>query len=286
MDIASSLDHDTRHAVILLHGLCGTPLELGAIPKAFERNGYTVSALEIPGYSAGHTGHPVTSLWEHWSDAVDAEITRLYAGHETVSICGLSMGATLGLAACAQRNDVVAMVALSPMLRYDGWAIDWYLPLLRIAYWLGYRSWSYKEKEPFGIRNLEMRRRVARAFEKQETTEIGAAVIPARHLNEANKMMAAVRKSLDQVTSDLLVVHAIDDETSAPRNSEQILREVGSGTRKAVWLGDCYHIVTFDNEREIVTNETVRFIQTAIQSHRHDRSYRQSAARSSLRDRR
>lgn len=275
-----------RHAVILLHGLCGTPAELGAIPKALDQSGYTVSPLEISGYSAGCTDPAATPDWEQWCDAVDTEITRLYEDHDTVSICGLSMGATLGLAACMQRTDVLALVALSPMLRYDGWAISWYMPLMHFAYGLGFRNWSYREKDPFGIRNMEMRRRVARAFEKQAVSEIGAAEIPARHLHAANRMMKAVRTSLDQVESDLLVVHAIDDETTAPRNSEQILREVRSGTRKGIWLGDCYHIVTFDNEREIVTNEAARFIQQAIHNHRNDHTYRQLAHRSSLRDRR
>lgn len=277
---------DNQHAVILLHGLCGTPAELGAIPKALGQFGYTVSALEIPGYSASQIAPAVAPSWEKWSEAVDDEIGRLYQNHDTVSICGLSIGATLGLVACTQRTDVLSMVALSPMLRYDGWAIGWYTPLLRIAFWLGFRNWQYKERDPYGIRNVEMRRRVARALDKDGVAEVGAAAIPARYLNEANKMMAALRKSLDQVESDLLVVHAIDDETTAPRNSQQILKEVQSGTRKGVWLGDCYHIVTFDNEREIVTNEAARFIQKAILNHLHDHTYRRLAKRSSLRDRR
>jgi carboxylesterase len=286
MDTKSSNQGDASHAVILLHGLCGTPLELGGIPKALARFGYAVSPLEIAGYSALDDEPAVAPSWEKWWEAVDTEITRLHESHDTVSICGLSMGATLGLAACAQRNDVLALVALSPMLRYDGWAMSWSMPFLKIGYWLGYRDWAYREKAPYGIRNLEMRRRVARAVEKEEASEVGAASIPAGHLNQANKLMAAVRGSLDQVESDLLVVHAIDDETTAPRNSQQIIQEVKSGTRKAVWLGDCYHIVTFDNEREIVTNETVRFIQKAIHAHSHDHNYRRSAVRSNLRDRR
>jgi carboxylesterase len=286
MDETMSAGRDNQHAVILLHGLCGTPAELGATPKALGQFGYTVSALEIAGYSSGLGELPVQPSWEKWSEAVDDEIGRLYQSHDTVSICGLSMGATLGLVACTQRTDVLSIVALSPMLRYDGWAIGWYMPLLQLAYWLGFRDWHYREKDPFGIRNVEMRRRVARALEKDGVAEVGAATIPARYLNEANKMMAVLRKSLDQVESDLLVVHAIDDETTAPRNSQQILREVQSGTRKGVWLGDCYHIVTFDNEREIVTNEAIRFIQNAILRHRHDHTFRRLAKRSSLRDRR
>lgn len=286
MDNQDTKDATTRHAVLLLHGLCGTPMELGSIPKTLKQNGYAVSSLEIPGYSASLAIPAISPNWEEWCDAVDAEIARLKEIHETVSICGLSMGATLALAASERRSGILAIIALSPVLRYDGWAIRWYSPLMKIPFLLGFRNWSYKECEPFGLRNIEMRRRVAKALEKDGVAEVGAAAIPARQLNAAKQMMAATRKSLDQIQSDILVIHAIDDETAAPRNAEQILREVSSEVRKAIWLGDCYHIITFDNEREIVTNETVRFIQKSIHNHENDKTYRRLTKRSALRDRR
>jgi carboxylesterase len=275
-----------QHAVVLLHGLCGTPAELGSIPKALAQMGYTVSSLEIPDYSANLVGQTVTPNWEEWCDSVDAEISRLGEIHETVSLCGLSMGATLALAASIRRTDVLVVVALSPMLRYDGWAIRWYEPLMEVAYFLGFRKWSYKEREPFGLKNIEMRRRIAKAFEQASTTEIGASAIPARHLYAAQKMMAYVRKSLNNVQSRILVIHAIDDESAAPRNAEIIIKQVSSEVRKIVWLGDCYHIITFDNEREIVTNEVVRFINRSVHSYANDLTHRRLGKRSKLRDRR
>lgn len=287
MNDRASLNESPRHAVLLLHGLCGTYVELGAIiPKALKQNGYTVSSLDIPGYSAGLINPSISPDWEDWCDTVDAEIMRLKETHDTVSICGLSMGATLALAAAIRRSDILAVVALSPLLRYDGWAIPWYGPLVKIPFLLGFKNWSYKEKEPFGLRNVEMRRRVAMTLEQKGVAEVGAAAIPARQLNAANKMMAYVRNSLNSIQSDILVIHAVDDETAAPRNAEQILKEVSSEVRKAIWLGDCYHIITFDNEREIVTNETVRFIQKTIHNHENDQTYRQLSSRSALRDRR
>jgi carboxylesterase len=196
------------------------------------------------------------------------------------------MGATLALATAVRRKDILAVVALSPILRYDGWSIRWYSPLLEIPYLLGFRNWSYKESEPYGLRNIEMRRRVAKALEKDGVAEVGAAAIPARQLDAAKKMMAFVRKSLSLVQCKLAVIHAIDDESAAPRNAELILKEVSSEVRKAIWLGDCYHIITFDNEREIVTNETVRFICRSTRTYDEDMSHRQSARRAPLRDRR
>lgn len=286
MENKESVKESPRHAVLLLHGLCGTPVELGSIPKALKQMGYTVSSLEIPGYSANLVNPSISPNWEEWCDLVDAEIVRLKETHETVSICGLSMGATLALAISMRRGDILTVVALSPVLRYDGWAIRWYAPLMKIPFLLGFKDWSYREREPFGLRNIEMRRRVAKTLEKDGVAEIGAARIPARQLNAAKQMMAFVRKSLKHVQSDILVIHAIDDETAAPRNAEQILKEVSSEVRKAIWLGDCYHIITFDNEREIVTNETARFIQKSIHNHENDKTNRRLTSRAALRDRR
>jgi carboxylesterase len=286
MEHKENIDGNDRHAIVLLHGLCGTPVELGPIPKALTQLGYAVSSLEIPGYSASLVDPTVAPNWEEWCDAVDAEISRLRETYETVSVCGLSMGATLALATSIRRNDILVVVALSPILRYDGWAVPWYEPLLEIACHLGIKNWSYKEREPYGLRNVEMRRRVARALEKDGVSEVGAAAIPARQLHEAKQMMAFVRKSLKSVLSRILVIHAIDDETAAPRNAEIIHREVSSEVRKVVWLGDCYHIITFDNEREIVTNETVRFISKSTHAYEDDISHRRFGHRSALRDRR
>ncbi|MFC5473411.1 alpha/beta hydrolase [Paraherbaspirillum soli] len=274
------------HAVIILHGLCGSALEMGSIPKSLRKSGYNVVDLVIQNYSASAVDLTESPNWLDWCAIVENEILHLKEKFKTVSICGLSMGATLALAVASRGNDIVGIVALSPILRYDGWSIPWYQQLIRIPYFLGYRSWSYKESDPFGIKNFEMRRRVANSLKKEGVAEVGAAAIPARHLDAAQKMMAHVRQSLAEVKTNLLVIHSIDDETASPKNPELIIKEVNSEIRKIIWLGDCYHIITVDNEREIVTNETVRFIKKNIEFHCEDLSYKDLVNKSPLRDRR
>ncbi|MBB5198712.1 alpha/beta hydrolase [Glaciimonas immobilis] len=279
-------DQPIQHAVILLHGLCGSGLEMGSIPKALRKNGCAVIELLIPNYSAGHVDPDVTPHWEDWCAVVDSEITRLKANFKTVSICGLSMGATLALAVASRSTEAIAIVALSPVLRYDGWSIPWYQHLMQIPFFLGYKNWSHKEGEPYGIKNFDMRRRVANALKKDGVAAVGAAAIPARQLRGAHLMMAYVRKSLKKVKTNILVIHAIDDETASPKNPELILEKVSSEMRKVIWLGDCYHIITVDNEREIVTNETVQFLMKNIEMHLKDISYRELNNHSPLKDRR
>lgn len=274
------------HAVILLHGLCGSQLEMGSIPKQLKKIGCTVIPLSIDNYSAALTNPRVSPDWEDWCAVVESRVARLKEEFKTVSICGLSMGATLALAVAARSKELLSVVLLSPVLQYDGWSVPWYWKLLTVVYDLGVRNWSYKESEPYGIKNYEMRRRVASALEKDGVAAVGAASIPARHLRAALRMIDFVRASLPLVRVDTLIIHSIDDETASPRNAEVILQSINAEVRKVIWLGDCYHIITVDNEREIVTNETVMFIKRSIEIHGNELSRKYLAHSSPLKDRR
>lgn len=274
------------HAVILLHGLCGSHLEMGSIPKQLKKAGCTVIPLNIDNYSASLTNPRVSPDWEAWCAVVESRVARLKEEFRTVSLCGLSMGATLALAVAARSKELLSVVLLSPVLQYDGWSVPWYWKLLTVVYDMGVRNWSYKESEPYGIKNYEMRRRVAAALEKDGVAAVGAASIPARHLRAALRMIAFVRKSLPLVRTDTLIIHSIDDETASPRNAEMIQQHINAEVRKVVWLGDCYHIITVDNEREIVTNETVMFIKRSIEIHGNEMSRKYLGHSSPLKDRR
>lgn len=274
------------HAVILLHGLCGSSLELGTIPKALKKANCTVVEMQIPNYSAALTDPTVTPNWMDWCAMVESKIVKLKEEHKTVSLCGLSMGATLALAVASFSREILSVVLLSPVLKYDGWSIPWYHRLMNVPYTLGYRNWTYKESDPYGIKNFEMRRRVANALKKDGVAAVGAAAIPARHLWAAQKLMAYVRQSLPLVRASTLVIHSIDDETAAPRNAEMIMENIKSEVRKVIWLGDCYHIITVDNEREIVTNEAAQFIKRNIDMHSNDISLKYLLHNSPLKDRR
>ncbi|MBP0599525.1 alpha/beta fold hydrolase [Herbaspirillum sp. LeCh32-8] len=274
------------HAVILLHGLCGSQLEMGSIPKQLKKAGCAVIPLTIDNYSASLTNPRVSPNWEDWCAAVESRVARLKEEFKTVSICGLSMGATLALAVAARSSELLSVVLLSPVLQYDGWSVPWYQKLLTVVYDMGFRNWSYKETEPYGIKNFDMRRRVANQLEKDGVAAVGAASIPARHLRAALRMISYVRESLPLVRADTLIIHSIDDETASPRNAEVIQQNIGSEVRKVIWLGDCYHIITVDNEREIVTNETVMFIKRSIEIHGNELSRKYLAHASPLKDRR
>ncbi len=251
------------NVVILLPGLCGSELELGTIPRQLKKINCSYVIPRISGYSA-HTG---ISPCENWIEQVDDIIIALKKNYKTVSIVGMSMGATLALAVAERNDGIDGLVLLSPVLFFDGWSVSWYQPLLKFIYAIGFRNWHHKETAPYGVKNRELRRRIEKSVKNNEVSELGAAHLPAHSLYQALRMIGDVKRNLHEVVVPLFIIHSVDDETASPKNPDLILKEVSSDIRKIIWLGNCYHMITVDNEREIVVNETINFITQIQQSH-------------------
>jgi carboxylesterase len=260
-DYEASYQGNTGHAVILLPGLCGSSLEMGAIPRLLQQANLTYVVPRIPGYSA-HSG---LMGCHDWIEFVDELSTDILKSHDAVSLVGLSMGATLALSVASRNHKIQSLCLLSPVLFFDGWSIPWYHPLLSIIYRVGIRNWHYKESEPYGVKNNELRRHIKKAVLANTVSELGAAHLPARHLFQSLQLIKDAKKFLDEVEADTLLIHAIDDETASPKNSDLILEKISSETRRAIWLGNSYHMITVDNEREIVANEVTNFLKQSYE---------------------
>ncbi len=246
------------HAVLLLHGLSSSPLEMRFLARYLNGEGFTICSPVLDGYSAGTTEQPM----EQWIDAAIAVFDTLAARYARVSVCGLSIGAALALAVVQRRPATQSLMLLSLTLSYDGWAIPWYRFLLDWVYYTPMRtSWRYREHEPFGLRNEALRTKIARAVQRNVISEVGPASISLLALHEASRLAALVRASLSDVHQDCLIIHAIDDETSSPHNARLVAANIGASFLRTIWLDDSYHMITSDNEREVVARECGLFLR-------------------------
>lgn len=253
-----STAQNSDHAVLLLHGLSSSPLELRFLARFLAEEGFITHTPELAGYSAG-TGHlPM----EQWISAAVAQFDALAVQYRHVSVCGLSMGATLAAAVAQHRPAARALLLLSITLSYDGWAIPWYLFMFDYLYYTPLRSrYRYREHEPYGLRNEALRSKIARAMQKNEISEVGPASIAMPALHEARRLAGSVRNKLKGIATDCLIIHAIDDETSSPHNARFVESNVGAAFLRTIWLDDSYHMITSDNEREVVARECALFLR-------------------------
>jgi carboxylesterase len=249
------------HAALVVHGLASTPLEVRFVARLLQAAGFTVVAPTLAGYSMGEVCGP----WEAWLAALERVFENLARSYRSICVAGLSAGATLALALAERRRDVRSLALWSVTLRYDGWLMPWYRALLKPCYALGIgRNYVYRERPPYGLKNEKWRARVAAAMEKQQSSAAGPATIPAAFLIQTMRLGADAQRRLTDVRCDTLVLHSADDETASPRNAETVYRRIASRHKRKILLGDSYHMITMDNERDFVARETIRFYRQSL----------------------
>jgi carboxylesterase len=249
-----------EHCVLMLHGLGASPLELSRLAKDLHSAGFSVFAPSIPHYAFGTE----CGDWEDWVQQAQQYIWDLRSQYATVSVVGLSMGATLAMT-LAQRERITSMVLLSTALAYDGWAIPWYSFLLNFASWLPFaKRYRYAEAEPFGVKNPEMRAMIKRAMQKDHISESGADYLPFKYVSQGRLLIKEARLNVALIDCPTLFIHAADDETVHMRNAEWAHAHINSAHKELIYLGDSYHMITVDNERETVNQETVRFLKKTV----------------------
>lgn len=252
------------HAVLLLHGLRSTPQEMGYLAKSLAKQGFAVYVPYLEGYGLGA---PCATSVE-WRAQVREHYRRLSGEYTNVSVGGLCIGGTLALALAAEESSVLSLALLSVIVNYDGWTIPWYHWMLNLAYKTPIRDlYSLRERTPYGLKNTALRAKVAKSMQVQGDSEIGAASLSMHHIYEAKALSRFVCNNMPSVTADCLLIHAIDDDVSTTANAELVYSRVGSQRKRKIYLDNCYHIITMDNERELVASETRWFFEEAAELH-------------------
>ncbi|SHN39661.1 carboxylesterase [Duganella sacchari] len=261
------------HAVLALHGLLGNPLEMQYLGKRLQKAGYTVVIPLIPGYgyATGAGQSYRTTNYQHWYEEVVRHFDELKARHKTVSVTGLCIGAVLALRLAMERGDEIAALSLlSTTLAYDGWSLPWYRFLLPLAYYTPARYlYAYHERHPFGLKNENLQRWIAREMKVSGSSAAGASRLSAEGIFQAHRLIKEVRRGLPQVRTPALIIHAEEDDVASTRSADLVESSISSTSRRKIILHDSYHIITLDNEKEIVADETVAFIDSHAQAFNH-----------------
>ena len=254
-----------QHAVLLLHGLYSNAMELQYLARRVQAAGFTVRVPHLPGYSALSANYARThGSWEHWLEAAEAELDGLLEKYPTVSLGGLCIGADLALMLAARKGRrISALLLLSTTLYYDGWSLPWYKFLLPLAYHLPFgRLYAYAEREPFGLKNEQMRRLVATQMRRSGVSEVGASRLRSAGLYQAQRLIKAVKKSLPQVTQPALIVHATEDDMTSLRSVAHLEQHLASREIERLLLGNSYHMVSLDNDKSLVAERMIAFLKT------------------------
>lgn len=275
----------SRGLVYLIHGVTGTPTEMGYLGRRLARNGWDVYATTLPGHC--------TRIWDllkasekDWTAHVQAQLTFVRERYDYLYVAGLSAGALLALQSSVT-VDVDALGILSPTFIYDGWntpRVRALLPFVMKVAPLHYLLF-HADGPPFGIKDAQLQAHIRAAYHplalirgwirdrwahwKSSGTDAatranpaaskGYPIFPLKTLSHIDRLIARVRGRLGEVTAPTVILQAREDDMTGPRNGELVYNTIASQQKRLILLDDCYHVITVDKQRKAVANHLIEF---------------------------
>ena len=262
---ATPVEHSIRMpgssvGILLIHGLGGTPVEMRYVANGLARNGHTVHVPQLAGH-CGTLDDLRAATWEDWYATVEREHHLLREVCDVVIVGGLSMGAILALHhASRYPRDVAGTILYAPCLWLDGWAMSWYTPLFNLIKSRGFADlFNFSENEPWGVKDPRMQALVRQAMNSGDSSQAGVATLPGGQMFELQRLIKQLKPKIPQIAQPTLIIHPREDDHASLSNLEYLQTRL-AGPTTAVVLDDSYHIVTIDQQRQLVVDRSQRFI--------------------------
>jgi len=256
------VNYKPKGAVLLFHGLTGSPFELKKYGQFLFNNGYDVFAECLPGH--GEKFEEIyTVKYQDWLNFAYSSFKKLTETYENVFVSGLCLGAVLAIAVAEKYpNEVTGIISLSTTLYLDGWRLPWYKCFMPIALATILRFYyNYPECEPHGIKNLKTRSVVKKLLAKGG---VGMNDFPMTGFYELLKLSSLVRKQLKKVAAPILLIHSKEDDLTSTKSAEVVYKNISSQDKEYIVLYDSYHMVLYDNEKEFVFNKSLEFLNSHL----------------------
>ncbi len=255
-------DSKTRRAVLLFHGMTGSPYELKKYGQYLYGLGYDVYADCLPGHG-DKVEEIYTVKYTDWLNFSFERFEYLNSKYDEVYVSGLCLGAVLAVAVAQKYPEQVkGIMAFSTTLFLDGWRLPWYSIFLPIGLTTLLRFYyTYPECDPHGIKNLRTRNIVKKLLQKGD---VGMNDFPMTCIYELFKLSRFVRnkKRMKKVIAPTLLIHSREDDLTAPRGSYLVYNSISSEDKQIIILENSYHMVLYDNEKEFVFETVGKFLDS------------------------
>ena len=246
-----------KKAVLLFHGLTGSPFEMRKYGDFLFKNGYDVFCYSFPGHGERIT-EIETATWQDWCQFAQEKYDGLRNNYNQFFVSGLCLGAAMSVYLAEHNDDITGIVPLSTTLFLDGFCIPWTISLLPFALSTITRFYyTFPEDDCYGIKNERTRKSLAKLTAK---VDIGMDNYPLNCVDGLLKLSKNVRKNLKSVTCPVLCIHSKYDNLSSVKSAKVVLDGISSKIKQYVELNDSYHMILYDNEKFFVMNTVKEFL--------------------------
>ncbi len=266
-------DEAGADAVLLIHGLTGTPAEMKPIAKRLLKQGFSVMCPAL----AGHCGSALDlrqSRWQDWYGGISDSFEALKAKHGRVYVAGLSMGALIALLLAREKGSRVDGIGLlSTTFFYDGWNMPRWkrkiiLPIVLHSPLRFFLSWD--ETPPYGIKCERTRAMVHAVLQNRDalaTETVGIFRTSGVTIYESTRLIKVAKRALPHVHVPTLIVHSTEDDTASLKNAHFVEKTIASRKIETFFVDDTYHVLTLDKRRDDVARRMAEFFKKCSAHH-------------------
>ena len=108
------------NAVLLVHGVPGSPAQMRPLADALHAQGWTVRGLLIPG-NGRDTGRITSMTGAEWTNAIRTAVAEMAPHYARLLVVGYSMGAAMTCASLVP-GDVDGLVLIAPYQWQESWS--------------------------------------------------------------------------------------------------------------------------------------------------------------------
>ncbi len=227
--------------ILMLHGFTATPAQFKEFTRLFVERGYSVRVPLLDGHGT-NVDQLNKCVWNDWYGTAKKHLFEMRKHSDKVFVIGQSMGGTLALHLAAH-YQLEGLVLLAPAMKFKS-----LLPLLAPV--VAPLKPRWKKKDGADIQNLKSRKE-----------SLNYDTIPLKALNELKKLMVHVQDDLQDVHVPVLIAHSIHDHTIDFKGSKTVYEKISSRSKSFLELKNSYHILSLDNDKDVVLRESENFIQ-------------------------
>lgn len=227
-------------AALLIHGFTGSPKALRPWADHLAANDITVRVPLLPGH--GTTWKDLNRVqWDDWYETVAGELAALREKHQSVFVCGFSMGGALALRLAEQQpSSVAGLVLVNPIVHTE--RLDRFLL-------------------PFARHLIPSFPGIINDINKPGEDEGGYERLPLQGSYSMTQLWAVVKRDITTVRAPLLLLHSAQDHVVEPSNSEWVFAHVSSAEKTKHVLPNSFHIAPLDYDAPTIFTESLEFIR-------------------------
>ena len=238
-----------RGAVLMLHGLTGTPYTYGPLARLVADAGFAVYAPLLPGHGTSPERLQHTR-WNDWLIAARRAFDELAQAHEAVFVIGFSMGGLLSIVVSQERGaQVSGLVVMGVPLVLDMKTqllleAGRYLPLAQFI------PFAQKKDGP-DVSDPA----VAAAMPTYDSTPVAAAI----SLLDGQDM---AKERASRLGIPVLVLHGRHDHVAPARNARLLMSLLNTPTKRMILYPHSWHIMTLDVDHEQLQDDVLAFLES------------------------